>query len=114
MSKERRRGYGFSEETKDKIYQAQNGRCNLCDLEDNRYNPLECHHKVKIEWARQNLEPLPEIKDLIKSVDNGEYLCPRCHKKEHEEETDEKYKLLATYLIGNDYFLYLKEKPRKR
>ncbi|MDD4410832.1 MAG: HNH endonuclease [Candidatus Shapirobacteria bacterium] len=104
MSAERH-GYGFSTETKDKIYEAQNGRCNLCDIEDSRNNRLECHHKVKIEWARQNLEPLPEVKQKIKSPENGEYLCPRCHKKEHEEETDEKYKLLAIYLIGNNWFL---------
>lgn len=100
-----RHGYGFSEETKHKIYTDQNGRCNLCDIEDSRHDPLECHHKVKIEWARQNLEQLPEVKQLIKSPENGEYLCPRCHKKEHEEETNEKYKLLAIYLIGNNWFL---------
>lgn len=107
-----RHGYGFSDETKHKIYEAQNGRCNICDIEDSRDNQLTCHHKVKIEWARHNLEPIPEVKQAIKSVENGEYLCPRCHKKEHDEETDEKYRLLATYLIGNNWFLPPEEKKR--
>ncbi len=100
-NEEKRKPYEFSSQTKDEVYDRQNGRCAITGRRDN----LECHHILPIAISLgfwKNIDP-----DILKDPENAVYLNSDTHHRLHEQMRDWPKDFFRLYITG--LFSYLRD-----
>lgn len=89
----RRSKYEFSRQTKREAKLRAGFKCEQCGAKGD----LEAHHVIAV-WTATELGLWREV---VKSINNCEVLCPSCHAEKHNPEpTLDEYKSLAQAILG--------------